>query len=155
MVIPTKGYSIEGVNKFGNTYLSIPRDEIMDYSTSTIDHKDNDAHWFRSYFLTDPVYTFFGYTLDNDPVLISVKIEDRQWRCICRTKKEGADQRRVIDFLTEDTDWKTRIERATAMTLDHLVEINHDQLISSGLQDEILKLDETSVKSQPKIIFTC
>lgn len=146
IVIPTKGYKIEGNNKLGSTSHIFQRGDIIDYTAYGIDHKDHDAHWFRTYFLnSEDAYTFFGYTaLDDEPVLISVKEEFGQLRLISR-RKNGRDQRMLIEDSLYDMDWKIRIEAATSTILSRLVKLDQEQLISSGIQNDILKLDETSV----------
>lgn len=98
MIIPSKGYKIEGINKYGNNSIlthipkSAPSALLPNY---TVDHMDTEAHWYRTFFFDSThVYTFFGYEEDGDPILISVKVEqnketvtNRQFRIILRTKK--------------------------------------------------------------------
>lgn len=95
MIIPSKGYKIEGINKYGNNSIlsQIPKSRIN--QNYTVDHMDKEAHWYRTYFFDSAhVYTFFGYDEDGDPILLSVKVEEnketitnRQFRIIFRTKK--------------------------------------------------------------------
>lgn len=93
MVIPSKGYKIEGNNTYSDMTVAA---ETKDYSASCIDHKDPNAHWYRTYFLDseDMIVTFFGYNLEGDPIIISIKVEEnkdtstnRQFRVIYRSKK--------------------------------------------------------------------
>lgn len=164
IVIPSKGYRIEGINKFGNTTTMMQPQERIDYTSYGIDHQDSQAHWYRTYF-KDSYYTFFGYKENQEPVLISINVEEtestRQYRLIYRTKNEP-DQRKLVpdsfllnepqhsspldDTSVQDSTWKTLVEsNFTDVSFHNLVRMDHDQLISSGIQDEILRLDETSV----------
>ena len=190
IVIPSKGYKIEGINKYGsaNSALMI-RDETIDYSKSTIDHKDLQAHWYRTFFNQDDIHTFFGYYKNGDPVLISIQVEEeqqqqqvqesdkRQYRIIHRTK-DTLDQRKVIQdsFLLnapitttstttsttnspsdkssaniQNTTWKTIIETTVPdISFQDLVKMNKDQLVSSGIHEELVRLDETSLHTKYK-----
>lgn len=172
MVIPAKGYKIEGKNKYADDLVIIEKDPV-DYSTWTIDHKDPNAHWYRTYFMdaADRVVTFFGYhPTTGDPIIISIKVEEntststnRQFRIIYRTKKDQ-DQRKVIldSFLLnaptntsaeeegdkeeiEDTTWKSIIESTFSIPYHQFQKMSGDTLISSGLQDDLLRLDENSL----------
>lgn len=170
MVIPAKGYKIEGKNKYTEDLVVIKKDPSLDYSTWTIDHKDPNAHWYRTYFMdeADRVITFFGYhPTTGDPIIISIKVEEnintttkRQFRIIYRSKKDQ-DQRKVIldSFLLnaptnaledreeiQETTWKSIIESTFSIPYHHFQKMNGDTLISSGLQDELLRLDENSVR---------
>lgn len=96
MVIPTKGYKIEGRNKYQDIDSTSLTPVVKDYSNALIDHKDSNAHWFRTYFLDpeDMIITFFGYNIDGDPIIISIKVEEnkdtstnRQFRVIYRSKQ--------------------------------------------------------------------
>jgi hypothetical protein len=97
MSIPSKGYKIEGHNSYGTLYhLDFFHEEDNNNDdvdpTTLVDHKDNQAHWFKSYFLDRDVFTFFGYIADDEPVLISAVTEinengNKQYRIICRSKK--------------------------------------------------------------------
>ncbi|GAA5794838.1 hypothetical protein HPULCUR_000186 [Helicostylum pulchrum] len=175
MIIPSKGYKIEGINKYGNnnSILSqIPKSQIN--QNYTVDHMDKEAHWYRTYFFDSThVYTFFGYQEDGDPILLSVKVEqnnetitNRQFRIIFRTKK-GKDQRRVIldsfllncpptttnaeeyDIIPETT-WKSLVETNFNIPFHNLILMNQDLMISSGIQDELLRLDENSLHTRYK-----
>lgn len=186
IVIPSKGYKIEGINKYGSTHSALMiRDETVDYSKAPIDHKDTEAHWYRTYFHQDDneIHTFFGYYKSGDPVLISIQVEQeqgsdkRQYRIIHRTK-EAADQRKVIQdsFLLsaptrlsdasspsppppslppaspiQDSTWKTIIETTVPDISYHdLVRMSKDQLLSSGIHEELVRLDETSLHTRYK-----
>ncbi|CAO3617793.1 unnamed protein product [Mucor hiemalis] len=169
MAIPAKGYKIEGKNKYTEDLVVIKKDPSLDYSTWTIDHKDPNAHWYRTYFMdeADRVITFFGYhPTTGDPIIISIKVEEnintttkRQFRIIYRSKKDQ-DQRKVIldSFLLnaptnaledreeiQETTWKSIIESTFSIPYHHFQKMNGDTLISSGLQDELLRLDENSL----------
>lgn len=163
IVIPSKGYRIEGINKFGNNTIMMKPQQDIDYSSYSIDHQDSQAHWYRSYFSDENVYTFFGYEENEEPALISIHIESteeeqRQYRLIYRTKNLPDQHTLVPDsFLfneptatissdIQDSTWKTLIEsNFPEISFSKLVKMDHDQLISSGIQDEILRLDENSV----------
>lgn len=93
MIIPSKGYKIEGINKYG-TNMILPPAPVKQHETYTVDHMDPEAHWYRTYFFDCAhVFTFFGYNEDGEPILLSVKVEEnkdtdtnRQYRIIYRTK---------------------------------------------------------------------
>jgi hypothetical protein len=170
MIIPSKGYRIEGINKYGNNNNSIAAMDtstIVDYSNTIIDHMDNEANWYRKYFMDGLNTThFFGYNKDEDPILISIKVEEnnttstnRQYRIIHRTKKEK-DVRKVIldsfllnapgsnhigDNIIPDTTWKSIIETTLSIPYHHLLKMNGDYMISTGINDELLRLDENGV----------
>ncbi|GAN01295.1 hypothetical protein MAM1_0006c00728 [Mucor ambiguus] len=183
IVIPSKGYKIEGINKYGSTNSALMiRDETIDYSKSPIDHKDTEAHWYRTYFQQDDneIHTFFGYYKSGDPVLISIQVEQeqgsdrRQYRIIHRSK-QVMDQRKVIrdSFLLsaptttpldtslpslpaaaaiiQDSTWKTIIETTVPdISFQDLVRLSKDQLVSSGIHEELVRLDETSLHTRYK-----
>jgi hypothetical protein len=170
MVIPSKGYRIEGINKYGTLdtiFIQHEQHQPYDYHTTPIDHKDPEAHWYRTYFLQDTqhVHTFFGYN-NGDPILISIKVEmlangKRQYRVIYRTKNNPDQRKLVMDsFLlnppnstatacVEDSTFKTIIE---TMIPDYpqLLKMSGDQMVTSGLQQELLKLDENPVRNRTK-----
>ncbi|CEP08447.1 hypothetical protein, partial, partial [Parasitella parasitica] len=177
IIIPSKGYKIEGINKYGSSAdpaLVIRDGEIIDYSKSAIDHKDLQAHWYRTYFNQDEMHTFFGYYSNGDPVLISIQVEheqesdSRRYRMIHRTK-DAIDERKVIQdsFLLNapctvvdssrastgipDSTWKAIIETTVpGLSYQDLVRMNKDLLLSSGIHDELLRLDETSLHTKYK-----
>ncbi|CAO0795981.1 unnamed protein product [Mucor circinelloides] len=172
IVIPSKGYKIEGINKYGSSNSALMvRDETVDYSTAQIDHKDTEAHWYRTYFDQDEIHTFFGYYKSGDPVLISIQVEEeqgsdkRQYRIIHRTK-EAMDQRKVIQdsfllnapttsdaspSMIQDSTWKTIIETTVPdISFQDLVRMSKDQLLSSGIHEELVRLDETSLHTRYK-----
>lgn len=187
IVIPSKGYKIEGINKYGseNSALMI-RDETIDYSKSTIDHKDLQAHWYKTFFNQDDIHTFFGYYKNGDPVLISIQVEEeqqqqqvqesekRQYRIIHRTK-DAIDRRKIIQdsfllnaptntttttttstfdkssAIIQNTTWKTIIETTVPdISFQDLVKMNKDQLVSSGIHEELVRLDEASLHTRYK-----
>ncbi|KAI8644499.1 hypothetical protein BD408DRAFT_430459 [Parasitella parasitica] len=172
IVIPSKGYKIEGINKYGSADPTLMiRDETIDYSKSAIDHKDLQAHWYKTYFNQNEMHTFFGYYSNGDPVLISIQVEheqessQRRYRIIHRTKN-AVDQRKIIpdSFLLNapctsekasakipDSTWKAIIETAVpGLSYQDLARMNKDLLLSSGIHDEILRLDETSLHTKYK-----
>ncbi|KAL9559713.1 hypothetical protein MBANPS3_000283 [Mucor bainieri] len=192
IVIPSKGYKIEGINKYGSTNSALMiRDDTTDYSKAPIDHKDAQAHWYRTYFHQgdNEIHTFFGYYKSGDPVLISIQMEQvqgsdkRQYRIIHRTK-EAMDQRTVIQdsFLLsapattattatttstspsdasapstapaaaiQDSTWKSIIEATVPdISFQDLVRMSKDQLVSSGIHEELVRLDETSLHTRYK-----
>ncbi|OBZ86749.1 Signal-induced proliferation-associated 1-like protein 1 [Choanephora cucurbitarum] len=159
IVIPTKGYRIEGINKYGdlNSIQIMPKNSI-DYTQSPIDHKDTEAQWYRTHFMNQPdALHLFGYDQDKEPVLISIKREPEtedhpnQFRTIYRTQKYP-DQRKVWT----DTDlWhlslKEMVEKvASEVSLDQFSELKGEQMMASGLQDELVRLDENSLHTKYK-----
>lgn len=121
---------------------------LSQYMSLLIDHKDNEAHWFRTYFCNDESNssTFFGYNKENNaPVLISIKKENnnshQQIRLICRTTNKQDDRKLIqLPVLDEKT-----ISTAVNMSFNQIVKMDQELLVSSGLKDEILRLDEFSV----------
>lgn len=94
MVIPCKGYKIEGRNRYGTSEEDYPEASSVvyqDYNRATVEHMDHDASWYRNHFLGKDYVTFVGYTADNDPLLISAVYEEyhgqKQYRLIVRTKQ--------------------------------------------------------------------
>lgn len=177
IVIPCKGYKIEGINKYGSANSALMmRDETVDYSKAPIDHKDKEAHWYSTFFHHEDnseIHTFFGYYKSGDPVLISILVEQeqgsdkRQYRIIHRTKEAG-DQRKVIQdsFLLnapttldassspptiQDSTWKAIIETTVPdISFQDLVRMSKDQLLASGIHEELVRLDETSLHTRYK-----
>ncbi|KAI9026479.1 hypothetical protein CLU79DRAFT_48895 [Phycomyces nitens] len=97
MVIPCKGYKIEGSNRFGIEPVDTP---CQDYDQSQVEHMDWDVCWFRSHFVGTDYSTFCGYMEDGEPVLITAICDtnkapedtqdagpQRQYRVIIRTKQ--------------------------------------------------------------------
>jgi hypothetical protein len=202
MVIPCKGYKIEGKNKFGTkppgttSSSSPPPDNDIEkspYSTSIVEHMDQQTHWFRTYFIQHGYSTFCGYDDDKEPILITTSYDPvfQLYRVITRVK-QGPDRRDEIQdsFLLNapppttssshhhtsddtsshheqhddeqkhpletgamdilDTTWKVVIESSSAIPLidvpfNRLKKITQDVMVSSGLENDILKLDENGV----------
>ncbi|KAI8354007.1 hypothetical protein BD560DRAFT_336601 [Blakeslea trispora] len=107
-------------------------------------------------------YTFFGYNHDKEPVLISIKNESeteehsKQFRTIYRTQKHP-DQRRIItdSFLlnasVQNGSLKHVVEAiAPEVSFDQLYEMSGEQMISTGLHDELVRLDENSLHPKHK-----
>ncbi|CAO3675418.1 unnamed protein product [Rhizopus microsporus] len=169
MVIPCKGYRIEGKNRYGIT--------IDQFSSKTmtiseqVEHMDKDAYWYRNYFMGNPnTCHFFGYK-EGDPLLISAIVEHiddkKQYRIIYRSK-QNPDQRKVImdSFLLNapllstcdtknndyipDTTWKTIIETTFNIPFHSFKKMSNELMISSGLEEELLKLDEYSLHKRYK-----
>jgi hypothetical protein len=169
MVIPSKGYRIEGINKYGtlDTIFMQHQPQQYDYRTTPIDHKDPEAHWYRTYFLQDTqhVHTFFGYN-NGDPILISIKVETlpnekRQYRVIYRTKNNPDQHKLIVDsFLlnppnstvTDDSTFKTIIETIIP-DYPQLLKMSGDQMVASGIHQELLKLDENPVRNTSNLKF--
>lgn len=173
IIIPSKGYRIDGSNKYCSIIPTTKeKQQVTDYrKSSKIDHMDMDAYWYRFYFSTQGeqnIHHFFGYNNDQEPILISIKVEEnkdiaitnRQYRIIYRSKKNNTDQRRIVldSFLLNapntivssiipDTTWKSIIESTFNHIIPYynLLKMNHDLMISSGIHDELLRLDENSV----------
>lgn len=116
MIIPCKGYKIEGKNKFdfipqmnGKVVLSssssttnlleglISPLDNKQYNASIVEHMDQQAHWFRTYFIHQTYATFCGYNDENEPVLITAMYDsiDHLYRVITRLK-QGPSIRDVI-----------------------------------------------------------
>ncbi|KAG1051648.1 hypothetical protein G6F46_000878 [Rhizopus delemar] len=155
MVIPCKGYRIEGKNNYKHQIEPITQVIISDQ----VEHMDKDAYWYRNYFMGNSnVCHFFGYH-HGDPLLVSAAVEyidnKKQYRIIYRSK-ENSDQRRLIEdsFLlnapTENTStvdipnttWKTIIESLFNIPFHSLKKMSFDIMSSSGLEQSLLKLDE-------------
>ncbi|KAG1448146.1 hypothetical protein G6F56_009030 [Rhizopus delemar] len=156
MVIPCKGYRIEGKND----YSLIVSQTSPIIRSDQVEHMDRDAYWYRNYFMgnTDACH-FFGYQ-EEDPLLISATVEyvdnKKQYRIIYRTK-ENPDQRKVIadtfllnappstcDTLNDipNTTWKTIMETIFDTPFHLLKKMSNEMMISSGLDQGLLKLDE-------------
>ncbi|KAI7879201.1 uncharacterized protein EV154DRAFT_524673 [Mucor mucedo] len=168
MIIPSKGYRIEGINKYGTNMILPPSERSP--QNYTIEHMDEEAHWYRTFFLDCAhVYTFFGYNEDGEPILLSVKVEEntqtdtnRQFRIIYRTKEK--DERKVVldSFLLNapstqeqddeipETTWKSIIESTFDISFQNFLKMDQELMISSGLQDELLRLDENSLHTKIK-----
>jgi hypothetical protein len=182
IIIPSKGYKIEGSNTYNTDCIIIPSDTTpTDYrKTTKIDHMDMDAYWYRNHFTAakEDIHHFFGYNNNDsqEPILISIQVEEnkeiaitnRQYRIICRSKKNNTDQRRVIldSFLLNapnttissvipDTTWKSIIETTFNIPFSHLLKMSHDLMISSGIHDELTRLDENLVGSLSGGIYVC
>ncbi|KAI8981013.1 hypothetical protein BDB01DRAFT_179754 [Pilobolus umbonatus] len=91
MIIPCDGYVIEGINKRGSSdydyliNLSYQDEKKIDYASSPIDHMDTGAQWYRSYFMNQPnCYTFIGYHDNEEPLIISTRMEIIQHKKYCR-----------------------------------------------------------------------
>ncbi|KAI9300549.1 hypothetical protein BJ944DRAFT_234730 [Cunninghamella echinulata] len=117
MVIPCKGYKLEGKNKFETipqrkekdcehvegkaptTTSSLSTTDLLEglispldkkqYNTSIVEHMDQQAHWFRTYFIHQAYETFCGYDEENEPVLITAMYDTEQqlYRVITRLKQ--------------------------------------------------------------------
>jgi hypothetical protein len=107
IAIPSKGYRIEGKNKYSQLREQEDKKDSLvqhsnshsddschdtNYSLAKIDHKDEEACWYRNYFQSqETTCTFFGYNDEGEPLLISavaeVENQKKQYRLIHRTKK--------------------------------------------------------------------
>ena len=96
MIIPCKGYRVEGRNIFGTQaqdYPSTIDDHPKDYNESIVEYMDHEAYWYRNYFMGRDYTTFIGYVDDDEPLLLSAiceTLEDgvqKQYRLIIRTKQ--------------------------------------------------------------------
>lgn len=181
IVIPCKGYRIEGQNKFGEGDAPT---STLDYTETPVDHMDEGAYWYRTSFIGKDYVTFVGYLDDSDPVLLSIVSEEcdsqKQFRVIIRTKQvrlrpciflgesfsllivQGPDTRKVIpdSFLLNaptsdqskkseipDSTWKAVIENASDISFRRLKKLDHDTMVSSGLENELVRLDESAVST--------
>lgn len=88
MVIPCKGFKIEGANRFGAVKEDYPqRLQPRDYSEWPVEHIDEEAYFYRKYFVGKDYVTFVGYVNDNEPLLISAIRDEGQYRLIIRGKQ--------------------------------------------------------------------
>ncbi|KAI8576819.1 hypothetical protein K450DRAFT_255136 [Umbelopsis ramanniana AG] len=74
MIIPAKGFWIEGTNKYTDLPKSIsttPDETLPDYDACELEHYDHKATWFRTYFAGQDYLTLCGSSVDN-PVLITI-----------------------------------------------------------------------------------
>ncbi|KAI7867533.1 hypothetical protein BDF14DRAFT_664109 [Spinellus fusiger] len=171
MVIPCKGYRIEGANRFGAEPMAdVPCD---DYSQAPVEHMDSDVDWFQSHFVGTDYVAFCGYMEDGEPILITVVChheetdEDsggegqREYLIIVRTK-QCPDIRKIVpdSFLLtapldsasidtpcdsiQDTTWKGVIEMSFDVPFSRLGRIDAETMQATGLEDEVLRLDENA-----------
>ncbi|KAG0169913.1 hypothetical protein DFQ28_000907 [Apophysomyces sp. BC1034] len=162
MIIPCKGYKIEGRNKASGLEDDDTLRSVQDYSQTTVQHIDQDAHWFREFFLSREYATFCGFD-EGEAILLSVVYDpmEDQYRVILRTK-QGPDTRKIVpgSFLlsapTSERDeppelaWKGVIETAVDVPFYQLRHVDTDAMVSSGIENEILKLDETVIHTRYK-----
>ncbi|KAI9249449.1 hypothetical protein BDA99DRAFT_219092 [Phascolomyces articulosus] len=95
MIIPCKGYRIEGRNRFGTQAQDYtdPTLDPKDYNDSIVEYMDHEAYWYRNYFMGRNYTTFVGYVDDSEPSLLSAICEtpedsaQKQYRLIIRTKQ--------------------------------------------------------------------
>lgn len=74
MIIPAKGFWIEGTNKYTDLPKSIsasPDTTLPDYDACELEHYDHQATWFRTYFADQDYLTICGNSVDN-PILITI-----------------------------------------------------------------------------------
>lgn len=109
MIIPCKGYHIEGNNKFDTNLTSpkqSPGDSLLSATTHIksdsesnlpVEHMDQQVHWFRTHFAQQSYSTFCGYDDENEPILITTTYDSalQVYRVITRTK-QGPDRRDTI-----------------------------------------------------------
>ncbi|KAF7728783.1 Signal-induced proliferation-associated 1-like protein 2 [Apophysomyces ossiformis] len=162
MIIPCEGYKIEGCNKTGELEADDTLRSAHDYSQTSIEHIDQDARWFRNFFLTKDYATFCGFD-DGEAMLLSVvyDLTENHYRIILRTK-QGPDTRKIVpgSFLlsapTSERDeppelaWKGVIESAIDVPFYQLKHVDKEAIVSSGIENEILKLDETVIHTRYK-----
>ncbi|OAD80256.1 hypothetical protein PHYBLDRAFT_162905 [Phycomyces blakesleeanus NRRL 1555(-)] len=181
MVIPCKGYKIEGSNRFGIEPV-VMETPYQDYDQSEVEHMDWDVCWFRSHFVGTDYSTFCGYMEDGEPVLITAVCDtqkdsegadetgtpQRQYRVIIRTK-QSPDTRKILpdsfllnapldagiletqgETMIHDTTWKGVIEMSFDVPFNRLGKIDAGVMQSSGIEEEVLKLDENSIHKRYK-----
>lgn len=115
MIIPAKGFWIEGSNKYTDLPKSIsasPDNTLPDYDACELEHYDHQATWFRTYFADHDYLTLCGNSVDN-PILITIIEEipnaspkeiddshsdqDTQYRVIIRKTTVSVErQRRLV-----------------------------------------------------------
>ncbi|KAG0171682.1 Rap/ran-GAP protein [Apophysomyces sp. BC1034] len=176
MIIPCRGYKIEGKNRSGTCGEDYDvSGECIDYSTFGVEHMDQEAHWFRTYFIGKKYATFCGHFESGDPVLLTAICDmesdaqdgQRTFRVIVRTK-QGPSIRKTIpysfllsappdhlDNYTDnesipDTTWKGVVEMSFNVPFNLLHKIEPDVMVSNGIESEILKLDENVVHKRYK-----
>ncbi|CAO3591039.1 unnamed protein product [Absidia cylindrospora] len=237
MVIPCKGYKMEGKNSFGDTTTATKKqhsssmnlalsldDNKPNYAASLVEHMDQQAHWFRTYYIQQSYSVFCGYDEKEEPILITSTYDPvlELYRVITRVK-QLPDRRdtiqdsfllnappptshhsstpmnttslssssssstsaaapaesttsflqqeehhplettatKTLDVTTEttvdilDTTWKAVLESSSAMPLidvpfNRLKKITQDTMQSSGLEDDVLKLDENGIHTRYK-----
>lgn len=180
MVIPCKNHRIEGKNRLGSSAQDYTVDNTRpDYAQANVEYMDEEAYGFRNRFVNKDYITFVGYTKDNDPVLITAICEEqkddddknkpdsmkkRLYHIIIR-KKQGQDIRQTIpdSFLLRapsaetpekesilDTTWKAVIEPSLDIPFDNMKKIDANTMSTSGLQKDILMLDEQAVHDRYK-----
>lgn len=74
MIVPAKGFWIEGTNKYTDLPKSIsasPDTTLPDYDACELEHYDHQATWFRTYFADQDYLTICGNSVDN-PILITI-----------------------------------------------------------------------------------
>lgn len=94
LVIPCKGYKVEGKNKFGSTADDYVVDQetsplLQEYLDGKLEHMDQDACWFRNHFVNKDYATFLGYRSENEPIMFSALCDQNEklFRLIVRDKQ--------------------------------------------------------------------
>ncbi|KAF7721786.1 hypothetical protein EC973_004138 [Apophysomyces ossiformis] len=177
MIIPCKGYKIEGSNRYGANEKGFDTlDGPTDYAACDIEHLDKESHWFRNYFAGRNYVTFCGHFENGDPALLTAICESnhtingddqKAFRMVLRTK-QVQDIRKIVpysfllsapyDLLTDDTNtenvpdttWKQAVEMTFDIPFECLRKVKADAMVTSGIESEILKLDENGVHKKYK-----
>lgn len=88
MIIPCKGFKVEGLNRSGATKEDYPSTSPpRDYSDWPVQHMDEEAYMYRKHFVGKDYVTFVGYMNDDEPLLISAIRDEGSYRLIIRGKQ--------------------------------------------------------------------
>ncbi|SAM08792.1 hypothetical protein [Absidia glauca] len=159
MVIPNKRYWIEGNNQCGGSSSVTPA------FYNTVDHRDEKAAWYVDIFASQPYHTFAGLK-DDRPVLLTTLWDGMTNKYLCILRSTAAPDLRVfidggnkmndegyqedstpysIQTTTMTPEWETALEETFALDLTQLVHIDSGLMRSSGIEQDLIRLDKDTI----------
>ncbi|KAI9300489.1 hypothetical protein BJ944DRAFT_188203, partial [Cunninghamella echinulata] len=152
MIIPNQNYWIEGDNDFNTSkYHRFSIDDHHHHQQqqpyNKVDHLNERALWFQQYFCGKPYITFLGHE-HNYPIILNIVWDQQKefYRCILRSTRE-MDRSLILSssHAPYSNEWKSTIEDFFNIQLDSFHEISPDDMVRSGIENDLIRLDKEQI----------